>query len=406
MALYRVSKQRPPPPFFRPVVGPHRSIAAAGMASAKESFQLNFIGDVMLGRLIDQLFPTHSDEPSQARIIDHLRTSRPSLRHYSPESPWGNTLNILRLASLNIANLETSVTTHDVKWPDKVFNYRMHPANISALTAAGITYVSLANNHTLDFSVEGLVETVATLSSHHIHFAGAGRSADEAQRPANVPLTLWSGFESRRSRHSVDIFSASDHPRDWSSVPSFHLIDYTSQTKARLKQLTASHHAQSQASFSVFSVHWGRNYSWQPSAEMRELAHFLIDECGIDLVHGHSAHHVQGIERYGGKLIIYGCGDFVDDYALSPAYRNDLSAVWRVSIEEVDQAGDVSERTPLKLRRLDVYPTRIKDFQVNLLETKDPDHEWVKDKIISLSRANGMKELPFMGKDGQLIIEL
>ena len=132
----------------------------------------------------------------------------------------------------------------------------------------------------------------------------------------------------------------------------------------------------------------------------------MIDECGIDLVHGHSSHHVQGIERYGGKLIIYGCGDFVDDYAVSPAYRNDLSAVWRVSIEEVDHAGDVNARTPLKLRRLDVYPTRIKDFQVNLLETKDPDHEWVKDKIISLSRANGMKELPFMGKDGQLIIEL
>jgi poly-gamma-glutamate capsule biosynthesis protein CapA/YwtB (metallophosphatase superfamily) len=96
-------------------------------------------------------------------------------------------LKILRLASLNIANLEMSATTHDVKWPDQVFNYRMHPANISASTAAGITYVSLANNHSLDFRVEGLVETLETLSSSDIHFAGAGRSADEAQRPANVP---------------------------------------------------------------------------------------------------------------------------------------------------------------------------------------------------------------------------
>jgi hypothetical protein len=77
-----------------------------------------------------------------------------------------------------------------------------------------------------------------------------------------------------------------------------------------------------------------------------------------------------------------------------------------VLVEEVDHAEEVNEKKPLKLRRLEVYPTRIKDFQVNVLETKDPDHEWVKDKIVSLSRSNGMKELPFMGKDGQLIIEL
>jgi poly-gamma-glutamate capsule biosynthesis protein CapA/YwtB (metallophosphatase superfamily) len=376
------------------------------MAPAKEGFGLNFIGDIMLGRLIDQLFPTHVDEPSEARIIDNIRRSKAHLRDYSSESPWGNILMILNIASLNIVNLETSITTHPVKWPNKVFNYRMHPANISALKRAGITYVSLANNHTLDFSVEGLVETVETLESSDIKFAGAGRSAAEAQRPASVPLTLWQGLESRPSNYTVDIFSASDHPRDWSSVPSFHLIDYTSHTKARLKELITSNNAQSQASLKIFSVHWGPNYSWQPSAEIRELAHFLIDECSIDIVHGHSSHHVQGIERYGGKLIMYGCGDFVDDYAVTLGYRNDLSAIWRVIVEEFDQAEGVEEKRALKLKRLEVYPTRIKDFQVNGLEAKNPDNEWVREKIVSLSRANGMKELPFMGRDGQLIIEL
>jgi poly-gamma-glutamate capsule biosynthesis protein CapA/YwtB (metallophosphatase superfamily) len=383
-----------------------RSTNSAGMAAQKEIFQLNFIGDVMLGRLIDQLFPTHVDEPSEARIIDSVRRSTPSLRDYSSESPWGNTLNVLQLGALNVANLETSVTTHPVPWPDKVFNYRMHPANISALKVAGRTYVSLANNHTLDFGVEGLVETVETLSANDIRFAGAGHSAAEAQRPANVPLILWRGFESYPSNHSVDIFSASDHPRDWSSVPSFHLIDYTSQTKARLKELITSENAQSQSSLKIFSVHWGPNYSWQPSAEIRELAHFLIDECGIDIVHGHSSHHVQGIDRYGGKLIIYGCGDFVDDYAITPGYRNDLSAIWQVAVEEVDHAEEAGKKKALRLSRLDIYPTKIKDFQVNLLEPKAPDHEWVREKIVALSRANGMKELPFIGKYGQLIINL
>ena len=113
----------------------------------------------MLGRLIDQMFPTHVDEPEEARLVQRLR----STQDYEPESPWGNTLPLLHSADIRIANLETSVTTHAEKWPDKVFNYRMHPENVSALKAARIDYVSLANNHTLDFCEEGLVETVKSV---------------------------------------------------------------------------------------------------------------------------------------------------------------------------------------------------------------------------------------------------
>ena len=127
--------------------------------AAPRSFSIHFLGDVMLGRLIDQMFPTHVDEPDEARLVQRLR----STSNYGPESPWGNTLTVLRSADLRIANLETSVTTHAEKWQDKVFNYRMHPVNVSALKAARIDYVSLANNHTLDFGEEGLVETVKTV---------------------------------------------------------------------------------------------------------------------------------------------------------------------------------------------------------------------------------------------------
>jgi poly-gamma-glutamate capsule biosynthesis protein CapA/YwtB (metallophosphatase superfamily) len=405
-ALFSLFRNRGKHGIIKPRLCARRLTNFPSMALPKEVFALNFVGDVMLGRLIDQLLPTHVDESSEARIIQSVRKAKPSLRDYSAESPWGNTLNLLKCGSLNIVNLETSVTTHPVPWPDKVFNYRMHPTNISTLKAAGINYVSLANNHTLDFSVEGLVETVDTLASNNIQFAGAGRSAAEAQQPAIIPLILWSGFESRTSNHTVDIFSASDHPRGWGSVPSFHLIDYTIQTKARLKDLIASHGAKSPSSLKIFSVHWGPNYAWQPSAEIRDMAHFLIDECGIDIVHGHSSHHVQGVERYGGKLIIYGCGDFVDDYALVPEYRNDLSAIWRVYVEETDSAKQEEKKKELKLRRLEVWPTGIKDFQVNLLDIKDPDHEWVRKKITSLSQGNDTKGLQFLEKDGLLVIEL
>lgn len=354
----------------------------------------------MLGRLIDQLLPNHVHEPSEARIIENVRMSNPALRDYSAKTPWGDTLPLLQTSNLTIINLETSVTTHSVPWPDKVFNYRMHPANVEALKVAKVDYASLANNHTLDFSEEGLVETVETLRSNDIRFAGAGRSPDEAQRPAKLSLPNDS-TGSEEDTHTINIFSAADHPSDWSSVPSFHLVDYTSRTKSRLRTLLKNHHRESPSSLNIFSVHWGPNYSWHPSCEIRSMAHFLIDECGIDVIHGHSSHHVQGIERYKTKLIIYGCGDFVDDYALTPEYRNDLSAVWRLTVNEQEEPG-----ARLKLRRLEIFPTRIKDFQTKLIDVKDPDHDWVRKKIMALSRDTGMKELLVVGKDGQLIIEL
>ncbi|KAL9097677.1 MAG: hypothetical protein Q9165_000003 [Trypethelium subeluteriae] len=258
----------------------------------------------------------------------------------------------------------------------------MHPANIEALKVAQIDYASLANNHTLDFGEVGLAETVKTLRSAGIHSAGAGLTSEEAQRPAK--LSIQASLRHNDQDHTIDVFSASDHPEDWARVPNFHLIDYSTAAKRHLRRIIDQSNKSSASSLKIFSVHWGPNYSWKPSEEIRDLAHFLIDECGIDIVHGHSPHHVQGIERYKpGKIIIYGCGDFVDDYALTPGYRNDLSAVWRITVNDMKQTPDKHDLVPTKL---EVFPTRIKSFQAQLLNKEDNDHSWVCDKIRSLSQ--------------------
>ena len=120
--------------------------------------------------------------------------------------------------------------------------------------------------------------------------------------------------------------------------------------------------------------------------KIQDLAHFLIDDCDIDIIHGHSSHHVQGVEVYKGKLIIYGCGDFVDDYALTPGYRNDLSAIWQVMVEEsLDHTGEKS----LRLKQLKILPTRIERFQAQALNSGDEDFRWVNDKIAKLSHDLG-----------------
>ena len=331
----------------------------------------------MLGRLIDQLFPQHVEEPSEARIAKSFQTSNASLMKYGPNSPWGNTLPLLLGADLNILNLETSATTHSMKWPNKVFHYRMHPENVNALQAAKVSYAGLANNHTLDFSEPGLIETVKTVKKASIAFAGAGETREEATRPAVLRLPASDGA----TAYEVHIWAAADHPRDWAGVPTFHFIDYTQKTRERLQELITAPISKP-AALKIFSVHWGPNYSWQPAQEIKDLAHFLIDSCGVDIIHGHSSHHVQGVEKYNGKPIIYGCGDFVDDYALTPEYRNDLSAVWQVKVEE----SNLEEgQKGLKLKTLEVFPTKIDRFMARRLSSGEADSEWVCSKIKALS---------------------
>ncbi|KAF2462965.1 polyglutamate biosynthesis protein [Lindgomyces ingoldianus] len=344
--------------------------------------QLNFVGDVMLGRLIDQLLPNHVRCPEDARHVAHFVAINPELRDYGFKSPWGNTIPLFHSANLNLINLETSVTNHHRPWPNKVFNYRMHPMNIQCLKEAGIHYTSLANNHTLDYSEEGLLETVRTLKDAGIAFAGAGETRDEACRPAILKLQ---GEDNET--YSVHVYSVSDHPSDWSTVLNFHLIDYSSKTRNHLKSLLTS--SASQPDLKIFSVHWGPNYSWTPSNNIRSLAHFLIDECGVDIIHGHSSHHIQGVEVYKEKLIIYG-------------YRNNISAIWRVTVEKSEE----EDRGKLVVKKLQVFPSCIKRFQVNLLEQHDTDHRWALGKFRELTGAFGTKVEKAVGQDGQIVVDL
>lgn len=342
------------------------------------------LGDVMIGRLIDQLLPTHVHEPSEARAIEGFRSRTTKLLNYDYKSPWGNSIPLLKSSDLVLANLETAMTTHDKKWPNKVFNYRTHPANVQCLIEAGVNYVSLANNHTLDFSEDGLVETVKTLQDRGIAFAGAATSEQDATKPAVLSL----------GDHQVHCYSFSDHPSDWRSVRSFNLIDYTSKSRASMKRQIEE---TPKDGLRIVSLHWGPNYRLQPTSELVDLAHFLVDDCGVDIIHGHSSHHVQGVETYKGKLIIYGCGDFVDDYAVDAKYRNDLSAAWKVTV--ASEAGG-----SIGIQKLEVFPNRIKQFQANILSKDDVDHEWVRKSFIKLCDAFGTKIQNELGDQGQIVV--
>ncbi len=235
-------------------------------------------------------------------------------------------------------------------------------------------------------------------------FLGAGKTRQHALGPVflDIPLTVEkakpviTNITIPRSSTSLRIgfLSASDHPSDWSSVPSFHLLGHNDLPSlyAQLEPLIST--ARSNADFVIFSVHWGPNYQWIPEKNIQELGRWMINE-GVDVIHGHSSHHIQGIEIVQRKnstngLILYGCGDFVDDYAVDEQYRNDLGALFQlhliVSPASLEEDG---KSKFIRLHSLSIFPSRCSNFQVNRLNSEDEDWKWVKDKFLQLSNING-----------------
>jgi poly-gamma-glutamate synthesis protein (capsule biosynthesis protein) len=104
----------------------------------------------------------------------------------------------------------------------------------------------------------------------------------------------------------------------------------------------------------VASIHWGGNWGYEVPAEQRAFAHRLIDEAGVDVVFGHSSHHAKGIEIHRGKLVLYGCGDFIDDYEGiegHEGYRADLPLMYFATLDA--DSGRLLDLTlvPLHMRK-------------------------------------------------------
>src|SRR3712207_6596323 len=123
---------------------------------------LALTGDVMLGRGVNE-----------------------TLRSVRPEEPWGDVLPLLGSADLRIINLECAITEHRRPWSrtPKVFHFRADPVAAEVLGAARVDACSLANNHTLDFEEQGLLDTLTHLKTAGIRYVGAGRNLEEAGRP-------------------------------------------------------------------------------------------------------------------------------------------------------------------------------------------------------------------------------
>jgi poly-gamma-glutamate synthesis protein (capsule biosynthesis protein) len=343
-------------------------------------------GDVMTGRGVDQILPHPSGsqifEPcvQDAREYVALAESRhgPISRSVTGSYIWGDAL--AELASVapdvRIVNLETSLTASDDYWRGKGINYRMHPENIACLTAARLDVCSLANNHVLDYGYPGLVETLETLTRVGLKCTGAGRNLAEAQAPAIVTLA---------GGRRVVVFAcgteASGIPRNWAARadrPGVDLLpDLSEETAARIvERLRQVRHDRDLV---IVSIHWGSNWGYDVGGEQVRFAHRLIDD-GVDIVHGHSSHHPRPIEVYRKRLILYGCGDFINDYEGIEGYeqfRDDLVLMYFAALSPSTGELVSLNMTPMQIR------------QLKLSRPSEADCRWLGDTLDRVSAPHG-----------------
>ncbi|MCI0574862.1 MAG: CapA family protein [Chloroflexi bacterium] len=366
-----------------------------------ELITLFMCGDVMTGRGIDQVLPHPGDPQLHEPYVKNAKgyvelAERANGRIPQPVDfayMWGDALDELERVApdVRLINLETSITRSDGYWPGKRIHYRMNPENIACLTAAKLDCCALANNHVLDWGYAGLAETLETLQPANISIAGAGANLAEAEAPAVLAI---------EGRGRVIVFSFASHssgvPYSWAALPDKPgvnlLSGWSDKTVRHIKDRVEA--VKQPGDVVVVSIHWGGNWGYDIPQAQREFAHKLIRRANVDVIHGHSSHHVKGIEVYKDRPIIYGCGDFLTDYEGIKgyeAYRDDLGLMYFVSVEPLTG----------KLGRLQMTPTRIKRFKVNRAST--PEALWLRDVLNREGQKLGTQVE--MGKDLTLSLQ-
>lgn len=356
-------------------------------------------GDVMSGRGIDQVL-AHPGAPrlregyvsdARAYVTSAEAMHGPIARPVPFGWPWGDALPTLDDAApdVRMINLETSITRSDDFAPWKGVHYRMNPANISFLAAGRPDVCVLANNHVLDFGYRGLEETLKELHRAGLRWVGAGRDADQARCPVAVSTA--------DSTRRIVVFSAgtasSGIPPSWAAAPArpgVNLLPDLSDTTATgiVDELRG---AQRPADVLVVSIHWGSNWGYEIPEDQVLFAHQLIDG-GVHIVHGHSSHHPRPFEVYRGGLILYGCGDLINDYegiSGHETYRNDLRLLYLVSVEPDDGRLTSLRMVPMQAR------------QLRLRHACREDAEWLRAVLTRAGRRFGTRA--DLDPDGMLV---
>jgi poly-gamma-glutamate capsule biosynthesis protein CapA/YwtB (metallophosphatase superfamily) len=365
-------------------------IAWGGNVNAIEKLRpvtLFLCGDVMTGRGLDQVLPCPSNpvlhEPYVQSALEYVEMAEAANgRIPKPVSfsyVWGEAIEDLDRAQpdARIVNLETAVTTHS-NYEHKGINYRMHPANVPCLSAAKIGCCVVANNHVLDWGRPGLADTLCELRNAGIKTAGAGSNLAEAMAPAVIEV---------EDRSRVLVFAAgladSGIELDWAATESNSgvalLPNLSGKTAGHVTEQVAA--VKRPGDIAVLSIHWGGNWGYEIPREHQAFAHALIERAAVDVIHGHSSHHPKGIELHHGKPILYGCGDFLNDYEGISGHEEFRSHLVLGYFLTLDSTSGV-------LLSLEMVPFEIRRFQLQRASAEDA--KWLRNRMARECRPSGV----------------
>ena len=358
--------------------------------------QIAFTGDIMLGRLVNSVLCKNK--------FTYV---------------WGDTLDIIRSADLSLINLECVISSLGKKWNKtfKIFHFRAHLEAIDVLKVASIDYVSLANNHVLDYDVEAMVDMLDLLDKNGIKHSGAGRNLKEAMEPAILKIKKESKNTNSDRVITIGIISLTDNKQEWEATDNYPGVNYiptitlskekNNENKKDKKELNNDNKkyyydydrleyyitkAKQISDLVIVSSHVGSHFRESPSSDYVNFAHMIID-MGADIYWGHSNHMPQGIEIYKeNRIIMYDCGDFIDDYGVDLIHRNDLSFIFLLNFEDSNNNDDSNR---LIMKDIELIPIKISDFRANSVLTKDE---------VDVVIGRMIKRCNYLGTDNCLVI--
>lgn len=289
------------------------------------SIRLTLVGDVALGRGLDQIlsFPSEPTlyEPlvKDAREYAQLVKDRLKKRGVEQKRPqfWTQLLPVIHRYNPDVflINLEVAITDSLRPWP-KGINYKMNPQNICFLlrfmrdVKPAQLVCSVANNHILDWNLEGLYDTIKTLQQADIPFIGAGRNLEQAQKP----------FYFYKNTQRITVFAAchtsSGVDTRWKASEKragvFLLEDEYDENLPVFEQLI--HDYSRESDYRVLICHIEDNWVYKINHKLTLWFEKMIDKFHFRLIVNTSSHHILPVVKYKNSLIVHGPGDFLNDY--------------------------------------------------------------------------------------------
>ncbi|BAU48457.1 capsule biosynthesis protein [Sulfurifustis variabilis] len=236
-------------------------------------------------------------------------TAAPELAIFGYDYPFAQTKELLGQAMLAFGNLEGPLTDRGQPFEGKQYVFRSPPDLVApALARAGFRLVSLANNHLMDYGLDGLRDTVRALDAAGIRYAGAGEDLARARRPALV--------NAGSARIALLAYSLTFPEEFWASnARPGTAFGHEKEVRADVAA------ARENADIVLVSFHWGREGTTELRDYQRALGHAAID-AGAAAVIGHHPHVLQAVEHYRDGIILYSLGNFVFGSYSSTATRS------------------------------------------------------------------------------------